>query len=418
VSGLVSRARLLRLLAPLLLTLPGCGGGAPAPAPTTAPLVVPPVPPPVATTDVFAEDVLHYVELTVLPEDLALLVPGSDERVRCTLVYDGVQLDDVGVRLKGGLGSLRPVGEKPGFSFKTNEFVKGRALHGVKKLTLNNAVQDPSLLSEVMAYEIWRRAGALARRAAHARVTLNGEYLGVYVATESYEGPFLGRSFPDDSGNLYEGSPGVDLTDVDTLELDTQDDQDDRSDLRALAAVLEAAPDEAFPSALEDVLEVDAYLRYWAVEALLHHWDGYAAQNKELHFLPGPNNYFVYHDPSRGRFTMLPWGADRCFERADAPVLATPQGEATLAARCFAHPELRARYVEHVRAALEAWDPLDLEARAVAAYERVAGSAREGDQDPAASFERFLAGVDAVRAFLRTRPEIVAAELARAELAR
>jgi hypothetical protein len=317
------------------------------------------------------------------------------------------------VRLKEP-GSARPLGEKPGFSFKTNEFVKGRSLHGVKKFVFNNAVQDPSFLSEFMAYDLWRRAGVPARRAAHARVRLNGDYLGVYVVAESYEGGFLDRTFADDSGNLYEGAPGVDLTDVDVLELDTNTDENDRSDLLALAAVLREAPDDELAAALEGVLDVEGFLRYWAVEALLDHWDGYAGQNahegaSEIGL--SPNNYHAYHDPSTGLFSLLPWGADQCFVRTEASVLAPPHPHAILAQRCFAHEDLRARYVDHLRAALASWDPGAIEARLAAAYERIGGSVAEGDQQPSVTFASFHAAVAALREFLRARPATVLLQL-------
>jgi len=390
----------------MALALPcgaGCGGG--------GTVAIPTIPKPTQTADVFAEDVLHYAELSILPGDLALLVPFSDLRVRCTLVYDGVELTNVGVKLKGGTGSARPLGEKPGFSFKTNEFVKGQSLHGMKKFVLNNAVQDPSFLSELVAYEIWRRAGVPARRASHVRVRLNGAYLGVYVVAESYEGGFLDRTFADGKGNLYEGAPGVDLSDVDALELDTNTQTNDRSDLVALAAVLLATPDEEFAAALEGVLDVEEFLRYWAVEALLDHWDGYAAQSAEDASIPGPNNYYAYHDPSTGLFSLLPWGADQCLVRAGSSVLAPPQPLSLLAHRCFQDANLRARYVDHLRSALAAWDAEELGALVTAAYERIAGSVSEGDQNPAVAFATFRAAVTSLRSFLRTRPATVLSQL-------
>jgi spore coat protein CotH len=352
------------------------------------------------------------VELTVEPDDLALLVPYSDLRVPCTLSYDDVVLANVGVRLKGGIGSARPIGQKPGFSFKTNEFVSGQKLHGIKRFTLNNAVQDPSFVSEFCAYEVWRRAGVPVRRCAHARVSLNGEYLGVYVVAESYEGDFLGDHFDDDDGNLYEGTYGVDLTDVGLMELKTNEEENDRSDLEALAAVIELASDDDLPTALDGVLDVEEFLTYWAVEALIDHWDGYAAQNQPEFSYLGPNNYYAYGDPSTGRFSLLPHGADLCFNRSDASVLAPPHEKSRLAARCFAHPELRARYEARVREVLAAaWDVPAFEARLDAAWLRIAGSVHEGDQNPDLTFDRFVQSLESRRACFRARPAVVLAQL-------
>src|SRR5262245_23518563 len=129
-----ARAAALALSA---LVAVGCGSGGGAPSV--------PIPPMQATTDVFAQ-ILHYVELEVAPEHVPTLVPFGDERVPARLVYDGVTLEDVGLRLKGGVGSARPLTEKAAFSIKTNEFVSGQRLHGLRRFTLDNEVQDPSLL--------------------------------------------------------------------------------------------------------------------------------------------------------------------------------------------------------------------------------------------------------------------------------
>lgn len=386
------------------VSLLGCGGGGGA--------SVPPVPPLVATTDPFQADVLHYVEIEVAEPELDRLVPDSEERVPAVLRYDGVELADVGVRIKGH-ATARPWNDKPPFSVKTNEFVKGQTLHGVKRFSLNNCVQDLSFLAEDLSYEIWRRAGAPARRSAHARVTLNGRYLGVFVVTQSYEDEFLDDHFLDDGGNLYEGVFGRDIQDPAALELDTNEDENDRSDLQALADIVRYASDEDLPAALATVLDVDAFLTYWAVEALVDHWDGYACQN-HVNGIPGsqPNNWHLYRDPGTGLFTMLPHGTDQTLRRRSASVRAPPAANASLAARLFAHPLFRAAYEDRLREVLlDAWDPDALEARLDASLARIEGSVREGDASATFSLETFYLAVSDVRSFLRQRAALVLADL-------
>ena len=246
-------------------SLSGCGGaGASARVP---------VPERVATTEVFGEDVLHYVEIEVAPEHLPTLVPFGEERVPARLVYDGVTLDDVGVRLKGGTGSARPLTGKASFSFKTNEFVSGRNLHGVKRFTLDSEVQDASLVAAHVGYELFRRAGLPARRTAFARVTFNGEYFGVYLVAESIDSTFVKRWFTVATGNLYEGDK-ADVTEPARMELKTNEAANDRSDLEALRDFLLQSDDATMLASLGDHVDVDAFYRYWACEGLLDHWDG------------------------------------------------------------------------------------------------------------------------------------------------
>lgn len=381
----------------------GGGGGAPA-----APAPIP------VTQDPFEEDVLHHVDLLVAPEHLPALVPGEDDRVPCTLTYDGVTVEEVGVRLKGKWGSRRALGQKPGFSVRTNEFVKGRTLHGVKRLLLDNGVQDASLMAEYMAYDLWRRAGVPCRRAAHARVTLNGEWLGVYTVVEAYDARFLASRFADATGNLYEGVAGRDISEVEDVGLRTNKGANDRTDLSALADVLTRASDEEFPARLGEVLDVEEWLTYWAVEALVDHFDGYARPKDGGGDPRGPNNWYAYCDPVTGRFSILPHGADQAFTFKTHEPDASPDPLALLAARSAAHPDLRARWFDRMREILDTvWDGPALAARLDAAVRRIRPSVAEGGEDPGSTLSRFDTAVADARRFLLTRRETVLERLSR-----
>ncbi|MBL9088319.1 MAG: CotH kinase family protein [Planctomycetia bacterium] len=383
--------------------LPACGGGG-----AGAPL--PPVPARTASTDPFDPAVLHYVDLTVAEADLPALVPFSDDYVPCDVRYDETDVARVGLRIKGE-ATARPMGDKPSWTLKTNEFVSGQKLHGKKKVHLHNCVFDASFLHEPVAYGLWRRAGVPARRTAHARVTLNGRYLGVYVVVEPYDDGFLDRTFADGDGNLYEGVLGVDVTEPADLELDTNEDENDRADLEALAHALLVEPDGALEAALERTLVVESFLGYLAVEALLHHWDGYAGQNVPA-WVVGPNpphNWYAYGDPSDGgRVTFLPHSADTTFFDLYAPVLAPPAPAAVLATRVLAHPSLRARFIDRLREILDtAWDVPALLAEIDAAEARFLASVHEGDANADFVLAKVADELGNLRRFIRLRPEIV-----------
>lgn len=382
--------------------VPSCGGGGADP--------IPPVPARTASEDPFDDAVLHYVDLTVAEADLPALVPFSDDYVPCDVRYDETDVARVGLRIKGE-STARPVGDKPSWTLKTNAFVSGQRLHGKKKVHLHNCVFDASFLHEPVAYGLWRRAGAPARRTAHARVTLNGRYLGVYVVAEPYDDGFLDAHFADGDGNLYEGVLGIDVTEPGLLELDTNEDEDDRADLEALAHVLLVEPDAALEAALERTLVVESFLSYLAVEALVHHWDGYAGQNvPEWVANPSPpHNWYVYGDPSDGgRVTFLPHSADTAFFDVFAPVLAPPAPAAVLASRVLEHPSLRARFVARVLEVLDtAWDVAAIDAEIDAMVARILGSVHEGDANADFDLADVAGQIERLRRFVRTRPGIV-----------
>ena len=69
------------------------------------------------------------------------------------------------------------------------------------RMTLNNSVQDPSMVNTCLAYEVFAAAGNPAPRCNFANVTVNGMELGLYVHVEELKKPFLARHFDSAAGN-------------------------------------------------------------------------------------------------------------------------------------------------------------------------------------------------------------------------
>ena len=186
---------------------------------------------------VFDPDVLHDVEITVAAADLATLDNDQSVRVRCTITFDGVTVADAGCKKKGTT-SVRPLSEKVGFTIKMNEHVSGQKLDGLKKLALDNAIQDPSLLVGHLSYEVFRKAGLPAPRTSHATLRFNGVDKGLFVVEETTSGDYLEAHFGDGTGNLYEGPwdfpKGAAAADL----KDEVSEMRSRADLEALTALV------------------------------------------------------------------------------------------------------------------------------------------------------------------------------------
>ena len=56
-----------------------------------------------------------------------------------------------------------------------------RLLSGLRRMTLNNARQDPSYINQCLGYQLFAAAGVPAPRCSFATVTVNGEQLGIYA---------------------------------------------------------------------------------------------------------------------------------------------------------------------------------------------------------------------------------------------
>ncbi len=314
----------------------------------------------------YAPDHVLEVELTLAPadwdtirlqgRDVATLLdadcqsqpfPSPFSYVHASVVVDGVERADIGLRKKGFLGSLDE--NKPSLKLSLDEYVD-QDLLGVHDITLNNAKQDPSFVNQCLGYATFAAAGVPASRCNFAHVTVNGKDLGIYVHVEAVKKPMLRRHFESDEGNLYEGT----LSDfregwVNTFEKKTNEADPTHPELDAVTAAA-LAPDAQLLDELDAVVDVDELISFWAVEVLLEHWDGYAGNQ---------NNFFVYGDPTTNKVSLLPWGIDQLFGAA-APATVAPEPVLTtgvLAHRLYAHPEGRALFAARLRVILEsAWD--------------------------------------------------------------
>ena len=264
----------------------------------------------------------------------------------------GVRRDKVGIRKKGFLGSLDEV--KPSLRMKFDEYEAGGNLYGLDHLTLNNSRQDPSYVRQCLAYKVLADAGVPAPRCSFAHVTVNGADMGLYVHVESVDKDLLARHFDDEDGNLYEGT----ISDfrpewVNTFARKTNDEDTSRDDLMdVVEALAPAVGDDDLVRRLEQVIDLEAFLDFWAAEVLLAHWDG-STNNT--------NNFFVYREPDDDRFRFIAWGTDGAMS-ADPFAGTTPRplsvyADGELARRLYRHAPTRARYFERLRHLLATvWD--------------------------------------------------------------
>jgi hypothetical protein len=379
----------------------------------------------------FDQTVLHQIDFEISDESLALLDPPTDDRVPVRVTVDGITADDVGLRLKQGMGQNQPLDKKPGFSVQTDEFVDDLMVFDVDRFTLGNSTWDHSFMNEPLVYGLYEAAGVPAPRTALARVTLNGETLGIYVMRETYGERMLAEHFADPTGNLYELAGLPDAPNM-GLQLRTNKGEDDTSDLEAVLELARTASDEEFRTAIGELVDVDQLMTYWAIEALAGSHDGYAYDLGVPGLFPDavhppniplsiPNNYYLYHDPTSDRFVFLPHGTDIALGMGAwstyevppwAPVLLPPKDDAIIASRLWEDPNFRKDFVERVRWVLdEIWDVPALTAQADRLAELIRADGLTGSREfvSMAEFERSLADR---KDFLTRRAEAVRAELA------
>lgn len=320
------------------------------------------------TLDLFRPDHILQIEITMAAADFEVLRNQPDQigmpKVTCgnqptekpydyfpaEITVDGVTVTNVGVRKKGGFGSLST--DRPGLKVKANEYVSGQRIYGLKRLTLNNNYQDDTFISQCLGYDLFRAAGVAASRCSFAHVIVNGEDLGLYSNVETIKQDFLGRHFTDDSGNLYESGGDFVAGATDGFQPKINRENPDCTDLDAVVTAMQSS-DSAFPDAIGAVIDTDAFMTYWAMEVITDHWDGYANNR---------NNHFFYHDPTSDKFHWIPWGIDALFGgrvRTTRPKSVFACG--SIPWRMYDVPATRALYIAKLRDLLATvWNPTSI----------------------------------------------------------
>ena len=340
--------------------------------------------------------------------------------VEASVSIDGVVFPKVGLRKKGFIGSLSHT--RPSLKIKLNHVDKKGGIEGLTNLTLNNNKQDTSLMSQFMGYALFNAIGSPAPRCAYAKVTVNGESLGIYSHVETVRKPLLKRAFGNSKGVLYEGTV-VDFYEdwENSFEHKRGNDERGRAQIKALIDVL--ADPKATEADIGALVDLDSFYRFWATEGLVGFWDGYSG-NK--------NNFFAYLNPEDNKFYFIPWGMDSIFTKMSklefmndrrAPISVKTQG--LIAYKLYQFETGRQRYAEALTKILDNhWDVSELLAeleRAAVMVEPHLVPAQQTIEEEwdgnrggwgKSNKPTFASELDKVRDFIRNRASDVQAEIA------
>ena len=269
----------------------------------------------------------------------------SEEYYKCDAVINGTTFYSVGIRPKGNtsLSSIvnDPTTDRYSFKLEFDKYVDGQTCFGLDKLVLNNNYADSTNMKEAIVYDMFDYLGADSSLYNYAKISVNGEYCGVYLALEAVEDSFLLRNYGVSSGGLYKpdsmkmgggkggnddksgnGGPGgnggrdvamnfgssggCDLNYTDD-NLDSYSDIWDaevtgtsKSDHKRVVAALKAA---AEGTGLEEYLDIDNLLRYMAAHTFSVNLDSLSGNMA--------HNYYLYEN--NGVINLIPWDYNLAF---------------------------------------------------------------------------------------------------------
>ena len=170
-------------------------------------------------SSLFSTDSIIDVDVTISEEDWADLLENAidEEYYSCDVSVNGTKYTNVGIRAKGNTSlSMVAFSDSDRYSFKIcfDEYVDGQSCDGLTKLVLNNNYSDATMMKEAICYDMFAFLGADASLYNYAKVSINGEYYGVYLALEPVEESFAMRNYGANYGEFYKpdnmgmGGPG------------------------------------------------------------------------------------------------------------------------------------------------------------------------------------------------------------------
>ncbi len=299
--------------------------------------------------------------------------------------------DSVGLRPRGNTSRVRPEsshGEPhrngaqwhhAHFGVKFTEYESGERFFGCDRIILKWHKEDPMYCREIYSYDLFHRFGVWsAPYASYCRLSvyIQGDtkpvYMGVYAMIENPRKGWLDSRLkagyiPDKKGNMWKASYGADLSNTDKSRMGLSDDYglvnpvyDLKTNKEDLAAAqqelvdfiggmtpLKSGSDE-LKAWLEQYVDVDLFLRAYAVNVMVGMWDDYWINQ---------NNYFFYFD-SQHRFYFIPFDYDNTLGTGGMGInpgtrdmlhWGSLEGDRILMRKVMSIPAFQAQYKAYIR---------------------------------------------------------------------
>ena len=270
----------------------------------------------------------------------------------------------VGIKTKGNL-TLKEVWNSSSdrFSFTTNfgkyintnnGYIDKQNLYGLRKVALNNIYGDATVMKEYLSYELMTKMGIPTPEYSLINLYINDEFYGVYMMVESIDSSLTQRTLgeksdylvkPESSGGdlIYDNSLDEYINDDGEFDFSSiiydnsgniiypndksnplykynglwENDEDTFEDIVDMLPTIfkwmktlnelnntDNPNTDDYKLALEEIIDVDSLIRYFAVNTYLVNLDSYQSEKMQ--------NYALYINET-GRATIIPWDYNYSF---------------------------------------------------------------------------------------------------------
>jgi spore coat protein CotH len=381
--------------------------------------------------DLFNIGVMHRVDLLMNSQDWEKLKQDFQENTYypADMRWNGQTVRNSGIRSRG-LGSRNSA--KPGLRVDFDRYASNQTFLGLKSIVLDNLVQDPSGVKESVTMRMFARLGVPAPRESFARLYVNNELMGLYAIVESVDKDLLARVFGSIDGNvqndgfLFEynyilGSPwrfeylGAGLEAYaerfDPKTNENKSPAEKWGPIEELVRLVNESSSSAFAAALEQRLDVTAFVRYVALQNFVAQYDGFLGYD-------GMNNFYFYRLEDSSRHVFIAWDEDNALLSPEF-ALDTRHSENVLMRRVMEVGAWQSRYYSVLAEAVDSAEQVEeaqtegwLLAEARRQLDLIAGAMREDPAKPYSNDAHEAARAN-VLAFPAARTAYVRCELAR-----
>lgn len=250
--------------------------------------------------------------------------------VPCSYNFNGKEWYNVGIRYKGN-SSLQSTyldgNDKLSFKLDFDQFedefpgITDQRFYGFKQLNLKNNFNDQSCMREKVAADLFRQFGLASSQTAFCEVYVDygdgPRYFGLYTIVEEVDNTVYKTQFAQSSGNLYKpdgdaasfasGSYNESQMYLKT-NLETADYSDVESLYNTINSSLRTSDVETWKTNLENVFDVDVFLKYLAANNIIQNWDTYGIMT---------HNYYLYNNPENNLLTWIPWDNNEAFQEGN-----------------------------------------------------------------------------------------------------
>ena len=318
--------------------------------------------------------------------------PNNEEYVAATFSYTkGGSAENltntVGLRIRGNTSRRRPEGttgqthsatapdwHHASFTLNFKKFDKKQTFHEAEKVNLKWFKDDANYVREVYCYDLFERFGVwTAPQSGYTTLTIKIKednkpaYFGVYQIIEPVDELYLKNrktKFTTTTGNLWKGNYGASLKYADRSKMDVENvtltsNYTPVYDLKTNKKSLESAKDQLsdfitqlnsksgddLKAYLSQKMDVDLFVRTYAVNVMCGMWDDYWRNT---------NNFYFYFD-AEGKFYFIPYDYDNSLgtsllvnDSGKQDVLNWGDPSNPLVLKVLSIPEYKALYIKYL----------------------------------------------------------------------